>query len=152
MIIKKETDIPSSEVTEKNLYLNRRQFMKTAAALAVAAAVPGDFVRRADAGRKLIITKQGEFAGGDRLTSFSKAAGYNNFYEFSIDKDDVAERSKKFRTRPWTVSVEGQINKPHVYGIDELINLFPLTYLPQFASIFHKNRQYFFRKPKDINL
>lgn len=126
MIIKKETDIPSSEVTDKNLYLNRRQFMKTAAALAVAAAVPGDFVRGTGADRKLVITKRGEFAGGDKLTNFSKATNYNNFYEFSIDKDDVAEQSKKFRTRPWTVSVEGHINKPNVYNIDELIKLFPL--------------------------
>lgn len=126
MIIKKETDIPSSEITDRNLYLNRRQFMKAAAALAVAAAVPGEFVSGADTGRKLIITRQGEFAGGEKVTNISKAVNYNNFYEFSTDKDDVAERSKNFRTRPWTVSVEGHINKPKIYSIDELIKLFPL--------------------------
>lgn len=73
-----------------------------------------------------MITKRGEFAEGEKVTGVSKAISYNNFYEFSTDKDDVAERSKKFRTRPWTVSVEGHINKPRVYGIDELIKLFPL--------------------------
>jgi methionine sulfoxide reductase catalytic subunit len=126
MIIKKETDIPSSEVTDRNLYLNRRQFIKAAAAIAVVAAVPGEIAAGTDTGRKLIIAKKGEFAGGDKITSVSKATNYNNFYEFSTDKDDVAEQSKNFRTRPWTVSVEGHINKPNVYGIDELIRLFPL--------------------------
>lgn len=126
MIIKKETDIPSSEVTDRNLYLTRRQFIKAAATLVAANAMPGNFVRGADTGRKLVVIKRGEFAEGEKITSASKATNYNNFYEFSTDKDDVAERSKSFRTRPWNVSVEGYINKPKVYGIDELIKLFPL--------------------------
>ena len=126
MIIKKETDIPSSEVTDKNLYLTRRQFLTAATALVVTGVVPGNFVRGADTGQKLIITKRGKFAEDEKVTSASKATTYNNFYEFSVDKEDVAEQSKSFRTRPWTVSVEGHINKPKVYGIDELIKLFPL--------------------------
>jgi sulfoxide reductase catalytic subunit YedY len=126
MIIKKETDIPSSEVTDKKLYLTRRQFLTAATALVVAGAVPVDFARGADTGQKLIITKRGKFAEDEKVTSASKATTYNNFYEFSVDKEDVAERSKSFRTRPWTVSVEGYINKPKVYSIDELIKLFPL--------------------------
>ena len=126
VIIKEETDIPSSEVTDRNLYLNRRQFIKAAAAIAVAVAMPGDFVMGADTGQKLTIAKKGEFAEGEKVTTASKATNYNNFYEFSVDKDDVAEQSKKFRTRPWFVSVEGHIKKPKVYGIDELIKLFPL--------------------------
>lgn len=126
MIIKKETDIPSSEVTDKKLYLTRRQFLTAATALVVAGVVPGNSVRGADTGQKLIITKRGKFAEDEKVTSASKATTYNNFYEFSVDKEDVVGRSKSFRTRPWTVSVEGHINKPKVYGIDELIKLFPL--------------------------
>ena len=63
---------------------------------------------------------------GDPLTSYEAVTGYNNYYEFTTDKEGVAPMSKDFKTRPWTVEVGGLVNKPHTYDIDELIKLFPI--------------------------
>ena len=70
--------------------------------------------------------KSGAYTGGEKTTPVLDATHYNNFYEFSTEKEDVAERSKSFRTRPWTVSVEGHVNKPRLYDIDEVMKMFPL--------------------------
>jgi sulfoxide reductase catalytic subunit YedY len=126
MIIKKETDIPAAEITDEGLYLNRREFMATAAALVVTAATTDLFARADAADSTLKVTKRGAYAGTEKTTPISDATGYNNFYEFSLDKEDVAEHSKNFRPRPWTVSVEGQVSQPKVYDIDEVIKSFPL--------------------------
>lgn len=125
MLIKKETDIPPSEITDQELYLNRRQFIAAATSLVVTGAAP-DLFAREGGDAKLKVAKRETYAGGEKTTPISDATHYNNFYEFSIEKEDVAERSKKFRTRPWTVSVEGHVNKPKVYDIDDLIKMFPL--------------------------
>jgi len=51
--------------------------------------------------------------------------GYNNFYEFSLDKEDVAERARGFQTSPWTVEVGGAVNRPRTYGVEDLLKRFP---------------------------
>ncbi len=125
MIIKKETDIPPSEITDQELYLNRRQFIAATTAFVVTGAVPDVFAREGG-GPKLPVAKRGAFAGGEKTTSISNATQYINFYEFSTSKDGIGKLSKNLRTRPWTVAVEGHINKPRVYDIDEIMKLFPL--------------------------
>jgi sulfoxide reductase catalytic subunit YedY len=62
---------------------------------------------------------------GDPLTSYEAVTGYNNYYEFTQDKEGVAELAHDFKTRPWTVEVSGLVNKPHTYDIDELLKRFP---------------------------
>lgn len=126
MLIKKETDIPLSEVTDRTLFVNRREFIASAVALFVAGAIPNLYALEGDARARLIVTKRGQYAEGEKITSLSNATHYNNFYEFSTGKEDVAELSRAFRTRPWTVTVEGHVKKPKVYDIDELLKLFPL--------------------------
>lgn len=128
MSIKKPSDIKSSEITPKALYINRRQFMAVAASLAAAGLAAEKILlkTRAWAGQKLPVKKRGEFSIEEKQTSFKDAANYNNFYEFSTDKEDVAELASKFRTRPWTISIEGHIKQPKVYDIDALIKMFPL--------------------------
>ena len=127
MLIKKPSDMSPSEITDKELYLNRREFIaKTAIAIGGAAVSGIKITTDANAGQKLNVTKRGHFAEGEKETPFKHAANYNNFYEFSTNKEDVAELSRNFRTRPWTVSVEGHVKKPRVYDIDEIIKAFPL--------------------------
>jgi len=126
MIIKKETDIPSSEITDEGLYLNRRQFIAAATALLVTGTIPDTVAWEGEGDPMLKVTKHGSYAGGEKTTPISDATHYNNFYEFSTDKEDIAKRSKSLRTRPWTVAVEGHINKPRVYDIDEIIKMFTL--------------------------
>ena len=75
---------------------------------------------------KLSIVTTGEYTVLEPLTPYELAATYTNFYEFSTGKRAVLELSKDFRTRPWTVSVEGHVEKPIQFDIDELIHMFPL--------------------------
>jgi sulfoxide reductase catalytic subunit YedY len=137
MLIKKPDDIKSSEITDRKVYLNRRSFMRGAALLATTAAT-GLLYRRLNPppaqtrpGAKITdvvkpapeeATASG-FSTSEKPTPFVDITNYNNFYEFSTDKRAVAEEAQGFVTRPWTVSVEGLVNKPRVYDLDELLKI-----------------------------
>ncbi|HEY0547721.1 MAG TPA: protein-methionine-sulfoxide reductase catalytic subunit MsrP [Pyrinomonadaceae bacterium] len=135
MVIKKASEIKSSEITDKETYLNRRNFMRGAALVATTAATgllyrslnPPPPVTRP--GEKIANLVQPPPAAGfstnEAKTSFKDITNYNNFYEFSTDKQGVAARSQGFVTKPWQVSVEGLVNKPKVYELDELLKLAP---------------------------
>jgi len=62
----------------------------------------------------------------ETVTTYDNASTYNNFYEFGTDKSDPAAYAKSLKTSPWTVSVEGLINKPRTYGLEELLKLAPM--------------------------
>lgn len=135
MLIKKPDDIKSSEITDQQTYLNRRNFMRGAALLATTAAT-GLLYRGLNApppvtrpGEKIADIVQPAPAAGfsttEPKTSFKDITNYNNFYEFSTDKQEVASEAQGFVTNPWQVSVEGLVNKPRVYELDDLIKLAP---------------------------
>ncbi len=132
MLIKKPSDIKSSEITGKSLYLTRRKFLiQTAGSLAGLAAglgLPGlpDGVRDAHAGAKLDGVRKSALSTGETPTSLKDITTYNNFYEFGTDKYSPAKYAKSLVTRPWTVAVEGEIKHPKVYDIDELTKISPL--------------------------
>ncbi len=131
--------IRSSEITPENVYLNRRQFMKAGAlaagalALAACGIEPGsDATETAEVTEAIAATESlPATAGaltdelGDPLTDFESVTNYNNFYEFTTDKEGVARLAKDFQTRPWTVEVGGMVNKPRTFAIDDLIKEFP---------------------------
>lgn len=126
-LISWRADIPDSEITPKEDYLNRRQFMAAAGLVVASVALPTlTAPDDAHAGEPLKISTRKDFAQGEKQNPFKDAAGYNNFYEFSTGKEEVAPLAKDFRTRPWSVSVEGLVKKPRTFSIDELIKLFPL--------------------------
>ncbi len=132
MLIKKPSDIPSSEITSKSLYMDRRKFMTGASALGAAALITG-CVRevvspssKVEAGGAKLQTAKSPLSTSETLTSYKDITNYNNFYEFSTDKYAPAELAKNFKTRPWTVSVEGLVKKPKTYDIDALMHLRPL--------------------------
>ena len=132
MLIKKPSDIKSSEITSKELYLNRRQFILAASATAVSAgAVLSGLdaslsTRQVMAGEKLGDLRKSSFSTSEKLNSFKDITTYNNFYELGTDKGDPAENAKYLTTRPWTVAVEGEVKKPKTYDIDALIKVAPL--------------------------
>ncbi|MBF0338451.1 MAG: protein-methionine-sulfoxide reductase catalytic subunit MsrP [Nitrospirae bacterium] len=107
-------DMKNSEITDKALYLNRREFIASAAAAVLSTKSGLSYTRNPN-----ISTSEGQ-------TSFDVVANYNNFYEFSMGKTDIIDLAKNLRVRPWSVSVEGLINNPRVYDIDDLLRLFPL--------------------------
>ena len=131
MLIRNAPDIKSSEITDKSLYLSRRKFLLAgSASLAslAAGAAPAwlSGVDEAYAGTKLPGVQKSRLSTGEPLNSFKDITTYNNFYEFGTDKDDPAQYAKTLVTRPWTVAVEGEVKRPKIYGIDELMKLSPL--------------------------
>ena len=132
MLIKKPDDIKSAEITSKELYLNRRQFIKSASATALSAgaALAGfDLFQsppQAHALEKLPNGKKSSYSTSEKQNSFKDITNYNNFYELGTDKGYPAQNAKYLTTRPWTVSVEGEVKKAKTYGVDELIKIAPL--------------------------
>ena len=124
MLIKKANDIPSSEITPRSTYLNRRNFMAGAAALGIAGIIhPKD--ARADAA-KLQTVKSPLSTSGLTPTSFKDITSYNNFYEFGVEKGDPAKNAGRMRTRPWTVTIDGLVKEKKKVGIDELLSFRPI--------------------------
>ena len=133
MLIKKPSDIKPSEITDKSIYMSRRNFLLMAASASVASiaaglSLPGLTVssHEAHAGVKLGGVQKGLFSTDETPTSFQDITNYNNFYEFGTDKYSPAQYAKSLVTRPWTVAVEGEIKRPKVYNIDDLIKISPL--------------------------
>jgi methionine sulfoxide reductase catalytic subunit len=132
MLIKKPADIKAAEITPKELYLNRRQFMLSATALALGSEAIlggidlGNGFGNAYGAEKLANVKKSSFSTNEKLNSLKEITNYNNFYELGTDKEDPAANAKYLTTRPWTVSVEGEIKKAKTYDIEELIKLAPL--------------------------
>jgi sulfoxide reductase catalytic subunit YedY len=134
-----EMDDKSEKVTDKQVYLNRRLFMKAAALAGTATAstllyrrlnpppaehVEGDKLQEVAKAPQAEAIKEG-FAVTDKLTPLEAITSYNNFYEFDTSKSGVAYAAKGFVTRPWAVAVEGLVNKPRTFDLDELLK-FPL--------------------------
>jgi sulfoxide reductase catalytic subunit YedY len=111
MLIRKPNDVPSSEITPECVYLDRRRFIGTMAAGAAASLVPGT----------LAGLEPAPHIQQDELTPIEHVTNYNNFYEFGTGKEDPARNAKNFRTRPWTVEVEGHVAKPAVYQLEDFI-------------------------------
>jgi sulfoxide reductase catalytic subunit YedY len=136
MLIGKPSHIPSSEITPKDHYLNRRSFMRGALSGAVAAGAAAIGAERlaevispriaALADTKLQTVKGSLTTTGEQLTSFEDITHYNNFYEFGVDKGDPAKNAGALPTRPWTVRVEGLVKQPKTFDIDTLLKLRPL--------------------------
>ena len=130
MLIKKPSDIPSSEITPKWFYTNRRKFMTGAAMAGVAAISYKAFElfdpdESAQANEKLQFTKS-QYSTSEKQTPYKDITTYNNYYEFSTDKSGPSELSGKFKPRPWTVAIEGEVAKPKQIDIDSLLKLAPL--------------------------
>ncbi|MGZ9156988.1 MAG: protein-methionine-sulfoxide reductase catalytic subunit MsrP, partial [Candidatus Binatia bacterium] len=132
MLINKPADIKAVEITPKEHYLNRRQFMLSAAAMALSSGPTlGGLELGPESGiaygaEKLANVKKGNFSTDEKLNTLKEITSYNNFYELGPDKEDPAENAKYLITRPWSVAVEGEVKKAKTYDIEELIKLAPL--------------------------
>ncbi len=125
MIVRRPPDIPSSEITPYELYLNRRRFLGSAGRLAALAALsPAALAGSGGPGGG----SGGGKGGGqtrDELTPFEDVTRYNNFYEFGTGKRDPSRNAGSLRTRPWTVRVEGHCRRTGEYDLDDLLGRFP---------------------------
>ncbi len=123
MLIRRAPRFATSEITDPTLYLSRRELISGAAALVMA---PGLAAAATPALQALSATRNAAFSVSEAPTKAEAAMTYNNFYEFGVNKDDPSRLAHTLRPRPWTVQVDGFVNKPKTFDIDELIRLFPL--------------------------
>lgn len=123
----KSVPVRSSEITPKETYLSRRDFIKAAGVIA------GSVALTACAPEVAELTPEASVAAGpakadelgDPANTFDEITNYNNYYEFSTNKEAVAPLAKNFTTTPWTVEVGGLVNKPKTFGVEDLLSLFP---------------------------
>lgn len=139
----KHVSVPSSEITPEKLYLTRREFLKAAgiasaaAFLAACGVTPGRQI--APAGEPTPIPgwnaltptpsprvpddAQGQATDelGSKLNTLDEITNYNNYYEFSEDKQAPAALSKNFKPSPWSVQVGGLVQNPKTYAIEDLL-------------------------------
>lgn len=129
MLIRRAPSIASSDITPESVYLRRREFMKSAALGLGAAALPALATNKSEASQLARLAFQpadkhsskSGFYTAEALTPFEDATHYNNFYEFGTDKTDPARYADALTTDPWSVAVEGEVDKPGVYAFDDLI-------------------------------
>jgi sulfoxide reductase catalytic subunit YedY len=125
MLIKRASDIPSSEITSEGLYHNRRDFIRAASAAVAATAagvlLPACTTAATPESAQLPGKQLGKYDTTEKMTPFEDVTTYNNFYEFGTGKDEPAKLSKNFNPLPWTVAVEGLVKKPAVYALEDLV-------------------------------
>ena len=143
MLIPRKSSFPEpagSEVTPRAAYEGRREWLRWMVGGAAGAALAGCAGREAFAqatstqaarpGRLAALPGQPSNVTGartmEKLTDYQDTSSYNNCYEFGTDKADPAKNAHTLKTRPWTVQVEGLVNKPRSFGIEELLKLSPL--------------------------
>ena len=117
MTIRSGGGLRYSDVTPKSIYLNRRRFLASSLALAPAMAW---------AGTKLPAAAKSKYSTTEKLTPYQDVTTYNNFYEFGTQKDQPAVLARNFRTRPWTVTIEGEVTEPLTLDLDAVLKAAPL--------------------------
>jgi methionine sulfoxide reductase catalytic subunit len=136
MLIRRGSDLRSSDITDEQLYLRRREFMRLAGGAALAAASPfmagcaGETVGAADtaAGAQVALSgvKPKVVTTDEKLNTIEEITSYNNFFEFGTGKDDPARYAGRLKTSPWKVKVDGHCAKPAEYLLEDLIKPFEL--------------------------
>ena len=128
MLIKRASDIRSSDITDQKLYLNRREFIRaasgTAAAVATGLALGDAWVEAATPaahGRKLEGVKKSPFSTDEKQNKWEEITTYNNYYEFGVDKDSPSMLARNFKTEPWTVTVDGECAKKGSMNLEDVL-------------------------------
>jgi sulfoxide reductase catalytic subunit YedY len=124
MLIRRPSDIAPSEITPRQVYLRRREFIAGAATLGVDAAIGLSAAPACAA--PLEARKSPLSTTEEALTPLKDVTSYNNFYEFGTNKGDPAANAHTLNTRPWTVKVDGLVAKPAEYDLDELVRAMDL--------------------------
>ena len=106
MLIRRPDDIPAREITDERFFWNRRAFLAAVGGAGAATLLP---------------PRLRALEPDEKLTPYESIVSYNNYYEFGTGKDEPKEQAKGFRTKPWTVKVEGEVAKPAPYALDDLL-------------------------------
>jgi sulfoxide reductase catalytic subunit YedY len=126
MLVKKAPDLRSSDITDKKIYLRRREFIQAAAMTTVGAAAGTLGIGQAEAQSWPRVKIPGPIQNsgwgkGEKLNEYQDIATYNNFYEFGTDKGDPAVNAHTLKTTPWKVKIEGLVGKPGDYNLEDIV-------------------------------
>jgi sulfoxide reductase catalytic subunit YedY len=121
MFIRRSSDIAASEITPREIYLLRREFLGGATALGLAGGLFGIVSANLAHAAPLQAAKSPLSTTGEALTPLKDVASYNNFYEFGTDKADPMKNAHALKIRPWKVKIDGFVGKPGDYDFDDLI-------------------------------
>ena len=120
MLIRKPADLKYSEVTPRDVYLNRRQFLGAAAgAAALGGAIPAYAA-------KLNSQKTAYNVGNEKINPLKDINSYNNFYELGTGKEDPSENAKNLKLDTWSLSIEGEVANKKKFGLDDVLKIAPL--------------------------
>ena len=108
--------IKYSEITPENIYKNRREFVKNLGLAAGSMFLGQNLITSANADSEKEKLK---------LTEYRYVTTYNNYYEFGTGKSDPVEKSQKFKTKPWDVIIDGEVEKPLTLSMEEIKTMFP---------------------------
>ena len=124
----KSVPVKSSEITPYSQYLSRRDFLKAAGIVTgtalLAACAPTATEGAVPATEMPDLPKGLTDELGDPANSYEDITNYNNYYEFTTDKQGVANLATKFKPEPWTVEVYGLVNNPTTFGLEDLLGEF----------------------------
>jgi methionine sulfoxide reductase catalytic subunit len=125
----KSVPVKPSEITPEDVYLNRRQFVKTMGFVGLSGLLAACAPRQVEDVSGGIVPEGEENSTltdelGNPVNSFREITNYNNFYEFTTDKERVAILAENFKATPWTIEVGGLVNKPQTLGIEDLLSKF----------------------------
>lgn len=136
-------NLPPSEVTPEDVFLNRRKFMKTA--IWVGSTITTSSIYQTlkpapkveNTGKDIVVSASPSksIAPTDELSRFQDIAGYNNFYEFSTQKSAVAARAQSFVTKPWTVEVGGLVQNPIALSLDDIMGMEAIERIYRFRCV-----------------
>lgn len=113
--------IPSSEITPEATYLDRRRFLRAAAAMGIGMAANTAFPAAGFGQDRWTQTRRGAYDTDEKANSYKEITTYNNFYEFGTDKGDPAKNSGPFKPKPWSVRVEGAVKRPASYTLEDVL-------------------------------
>ncbi|ANI30301.1 TMAO/DMSO reductase [Yersinia entomophaga] len=134
----KQRKLTESDVTPESVFYQRRKVLQalgiTAASLALPVSAQADLLSwfkgkdqpKAPAGKPLTFSKPPAYHPDWELTPEDKVTGYNNFYEFGLDKADPAANAGGLKTGDWQIRIDGDVAKPMTLSIDDLLKRFPL--------------------------
>ena len=128
MLIGKPSDIPSSEITSESVFLKRRSFIQGTLLAAASTGIAGNVLAKEERILKPLNYKKSQSSGpagfytGETLTPYEDVKRYNNFYEFGTGKDDPSRYAHALTTDPWSITIEGEVDKPGTYQLEDVLN------------------------------
>ena len=124
IISKPFTNIKSSEITPKSIYLDRRQFMQRTVASGLLLTANAMLPSWASQNKTSMWPnlKDSPYSSSDKMNSYEDITTYNNFYEFGTGKKDPHKNATEFNPKPWSITVEGECDKPGTFDLEDFIN------------------------------